>query len=65
MPKVTIKFNLPEEQEEFELINNAPKNEYILHRVKEYLRRKSKSDLDKKEQKIINDIINIIYEDND
>jgi hypothetical protein len=42
MPKVTIEYNLPEEQSEFEEVNNAGKYYSVLWDLNQFLRNKTK-----------------------
>jgi hypothetical protein len=42
MSKATLKFNLPEEQEDFELALNATKYYVVLHNIDQTLRNKIK-----------------------
>jgi hypothetical protein len=42
MPKVTIEYNLPDEQDEFEEANNARKYYSVLWELDQYLRNKTK-----------------------
>lgn len=42
MPKVTIEYNLPEEQDEFDQTNNAEKYYAVLWDIDQYMRNKVK-----------------------
>ena len=49
MPKVTIEYNLPEEQDEFEIANNASKYYSVIWDLDQYLRNFVKYPSDKED----------------
>jgi hypothetical protein len=54
MPKVTIEFNLPDEQSEFEEINNAGKYYSVLWDLDQFLRNKTKYATDEVSKEEVN-----------
>lgn len=62
MPKATLTFNLPEESEEHHIAINASKYYCLIEDVRDYIRIRSKTDVNDGEAKILERIKEIISE---